>query len=435
MIKGMSPFQLALTAVFVLAILAGVIFFALFRGGQAAPADQVTLWGSINPQTMEQLLRASGIEADETLDVSYRYVDSNEFDTVFIETLARGQTPDLIMLPHSSLLRHRDKITSISYEAYPQRNFRDTFIRLGELFWSPSGVLALPFTVDPMIMYWNRTLFTNASITAPPSYWDEFFSLTSVFTKRDSTGRIVQSVAPLGEHSNITNATELISTLILQAGSPITERNGSSVRSALNSNMNQSTVPAQAAVRYYTEFSNPVKSFYSWNRSLPQSQDMFARGDLAVYFGFASEFDQIVAKNPNLDFDVARMPQSRGTAEIITYGEMTGLAIPRATSKAQAAYRAALRLTAPDTIAQLSAATNLPPVRKDVLADAPNNPFLSVMYDSALWSRGWLMPTEQSTEAIFRELIEGITSGRESVSGAVSKASAALQSAVSNVEL
>jgi hypothetical protein len=39
-----------------------------------------------------------------------------------------------------------------------------------------------------------------------------------------------------------------------------------------------------------------VRPEYSWNRSLPNSSDAFANGDLAIYFGFASEYAKMKEK-------------------------------------------------------------------------------------------------------------------------------------------
>lgn len=434
--KDMTPFQLVLTGIFAAFILIGVAFFALFRGGGVGgPVANITVWGLFPESQFAQLLEISGINDDKTLNITYTQANASTYDQDFIEMLARGQVPDLIMLPHTSLLRHRDKISAIPYDVYAERTFRDTFIQEGELFLSQDGVLALPVTIDPLVMYWNRTMFSNAGLATPPRYWDEFFNLTQLMVQRDGGFNITKSALAFGEYQNVTNSKAVLSALIMQAGSTITTRNQNTVRSTLAESFNQPIRPADAAVNFYTEFSNPVKSFYSWNRSLPESRDFFTSGDLAVYFGFASELDTINSRNPNLNFDVAVIPQSRGGAEIITYGNMLGLAIPNASRNQNAALRAATILSNRTTIAELSLMSRLPPVRRDLLVDRPSDPFMAVFYDSALWSRAWLDPDRNATGEIFRTMVEDITSGRKRASQAVQDASTALQGLLSNMSI
>ena len=57
-----------------------------------------------------------------------------------------------------------------------ERDFKNTYIEEGELYLAANGILGLPITVDPMVMYWNRDIFSSAAIAAPPSYWDEFLT-------------------------------------------------------------------------------------------------------------------------------------------------------------------------------------------------------------------------------------------------------------------
>lgn len=433
----MTPFQLVLTGVFAAFILIGVAFFALFRGGgTSGPVANVTVWGFVDRAVFTQVLESTGINDDPSLNVTeYIQVSRESFDQEFIEALARGDAPDVVMMPHTSLARHADKIFPIPYDSYPERTFVSTFVEGGEIFLGSEGVLAVPFSLDPLVMYWNRTLFNNAGIAQPPEYWDQFFTLTQDLVETDASFNIDQSAIAFGEYRNVTNAKEIVSTLIMQSGSPIVQSNNGTVRSTLADSFNQPVRPADAAINFYTEFSNPVKSFYSWNRSLPDSQQFFTSGDLAVYFGFASEAVRINERNPNLNFDVAVLPQSRGGEETMTFANMTGLAIPQVAQNKAGSVRFINAITSDVAIDSLSEVTGLPPVRRDLITNTPSDPVRAVFYDSALWARAWLDPDPVQTDTIFQTMIENITSGRESVSGSVQQASTRLQGLVSDITL
>jgi ABC-type glycerol-3-phosphate transport system substrate-binding protein len=297
--------------------------------------------------------------------------------------------------------------------------FKDTYITEAELFLSKNGVLAVPFGIDPLIMYWNRDLFSSAGIANPPHFWDEFLRLAESLTVKGDSVTIAKSAVPLGEFSNITNAKEIISAMTLQTGAPITAYNTSGSLAVSLTGYNNSGL--QNVVDFYTEFANPVKSVYTWNRSLPNSLSMFAAGGLGVYFGFASELSSVKSKNPNLDFDISYFPQPREAQTKITYGKVFGTATLRSSVKVSSAMQLALLFGSAAGVKAWDDASGLPPVRRDLLSSVPSNAYGAILYNSALWSRGWLDPDSSRTKGLFRDMIEGITSGWMTTSEAVGK--------------
>jgi ABC-type glycerol-3-phosphate transport system substrate-binding protein len=264
-------------------------------------------------------------------------------------------------------------------------------------------------------------------VANPPGFWDEFFVLSPRLTVRDQASNIVRSFVALGEYQNVSHAKDILSALILQTGNPIIGRtaNGQFV-SALTERFDFLEPPALAALRFYTEFSNPVKSVYSWNRALPNARTSFASGDLAIYFGFASEYALLRSTNPNLNFDVAAFPRSRDADRPITFGNVMGFAIPRGATDANAAFEVAQALTENPQIAHFSELTGLPPVRRDLLAEVPSDSIGPVFYGSALAARSWIDPNPEATNGIYQRMIESTTSGRARLNEAIDTAHAEL---------
>jgi ABC-type glycerol-3-phosphate transport system substrate-binding protein len=185
--------------------------------------------------------------------------------------------------------------------------------------------------------------------------------------------------------------------------------------------------PAESALRFYTEFTNPSKTTYSWSRTMPLSSTAFIAGDVAVYFGFASEYPTIAARNPNLRFGVARVPQVEGVSTRATYGRLTGLAIPRNAPNPNGASQIAQRMASAQVVGTLIELTGLPPVRRDVKVDTSADAARAVFRDSALIARGWPDPSQAETDVIFRTMVESVISGRQSTAGAISEAATALR--------
>jgi len=425
----MSKFQVILIGIFVVCIILGVILFATYRGSNNVEAlPTITIWGTFSESTISTLIQQ--INNDRSTPISINYVKKSQasFDKDFIEALARGQGPDAILIPQDMMVRHADKITPIPINVLTERDFKNAYIAEAELYFTNSGTLAIPFTIDPLMMYWNRDIFTNAGLAVPPRYWDEFENIIKLVNLKDANGNIRRSALSLGEMSNISHSREVLSSLFIQAGNPITVR-GNGIQSTLG---NENSASTQAAVTFFTQYSNPRDKLYSWNRSLPTSKSWFLSGNLATYFGFASELFDIRAKNSNIDFDVAPFPQARNGKNRVTYGTMYGFSIVRTASDQGGTYTILQTLTSPDALSILNKITYLPPVRRDMIATGSTDSYQVIFYDSALVSKGWLDTNPAKSGAIFANLIENITSGRTSVYEAVQTAHNTLDLALQN---
>jgi multiple sugar transport system substrate-binding protein len=417
----MSKFQLVLTAVFGVFIVGGIIIFAAYRGSSSEKVS-VTVWGTISPTTFSDILRSTALSENKLYTVQYVQRAEDEFDQAFVEALASDQGPDIFMLPSEKVLKHRNKIFPIPYDIFTQRQFKDLFIEGSEIYMAPEGVLGLPIYSDPLVMYWNRTMFTEAQQTQPPKYWDEFYSLASKMTVKDGALNIQKSGVALGELANISHAKELILNLAMQAGTPVTIWGRVTPQSVFIESFNKAFLPAEAAVNFFTEFSNPAKNSYSWNRSLSNSTNMFLGNNLAIYFGFASEIAGLQAKNPNLNFDVAVIPMSREGGSNVSFSLFNSLAITKASKNKSAAFAVASILVSKEGAKIISDTLDLPPARRDLLSEKQTSAFKSVFYESAIRSKSWLDPDPVSTDSIFRNMIESITSGRARSGEAVARA-------------
>ena len=60
---------------------------------------------------------------------------------------------------------------------------------------------------------------------------------------------------------------------------------------------------------------------------------MFAKGALAMYFGYASEMSEIKNRNPHLNFDLAEVPQIKGDKSKTSFAKIYALAIMKNSSQ------------------------------------------------------------------------------------------------------
>jgi len=417
----MTTFQIIVLALFGFFVLAGVAAFAIFgSSARNNSAGAVTIWGTIPGATMDTLLASLRQSDKRFLNVVYVYKEPSTYTQALVNAMASGHSPDIFLVTQGTVSSFADKIAPIPYRTTPQASYLSTFIDEGQLFLSPQGALALPFTIDPLVMYWNKDLFATAGVAQPPLYWNEFLSLAPKITSIDASSNVARSAVALGEWRNITYAKDIRSTLSTQAGDPIVTREQSGIPQAV---LVQSSNQASSALLFYTEFANPSKTTYSWNRSLPQSRDAFAAGNVAVYFGLASDYAGLLTTNPNLSFGVAPLPQIKGNTSRLTFGDMTGLAISRGAPNPNGAMIIAQALTSAASQQALVSATGLPSVRRDVSVDTSSNASSFVFAQSALIAHGWLDPDTNSTDSIFQTMIESVLSGQQDPAAAVGEAS------------
>lgn len=419
----MNSFQTIVLGIFGFFIIAGLLVIATVKSRGGEEMVTVTLWG-VRPSEEVNGLITYYFAKNKTVGVSYKEIGEDSIDDELIEALAAGRGPDMVLLPTELLLRYRDKITPIPYANYTERQFRDTFIQEGDLFLMPEGLAALPFSLDPLVMYYNRDMLDEAGIVTPPKFWDEFLTLANKLSVKDRLGNVSQSAVALGEFKNIAHAKEILTALFLQGGNPIFASDGSSLRGSLGG---QNTA---AILDFYTEFANPLKPVYSWNRALPNSKSQFLSSRLAVYFGMGSEYQELRRGNPNLNFDVALLPRPRDAALGITYGKLTGISVLRTSRAPSVALQVAYALTSPEASARLHQTNNLPPVQRSLLSDRPTDVYGAVLYDSAPRARMFLDPNPKVTSEAFKVMVESVTGGKVRSGEALDRANSTLQSAL-----
>lgn len=435
MAEKRSPFQMIIFGVFAFFIIVGVFVFAGLSGGDGGrDIGTVKMWGTFDQDLMDFYLRRLNDEDPQAGNIDYEEIPAETFQSQLVEALANGTGPDLFVLDQANLLRHWDKIQPFSYESSgSERQFKDAYIDEAEMFLSDAGIRGLPFSIDPLVLYWNRDIFAEAGFAKHPSYWDEFFLLAERITLRDKANNIERATIAFGEFDNVNHAKDIISALIMQAGGEIIGKLdddvGTLYAGLAPEGFSDRVQPAQTALRFYTEFADPVKSTYSWNRSLPMSLDAFAQGKLAMYVGYASEVRDIQSKNAHLNFDVAPLPQIRAGEQkrTLTFGTLYTLAVPKAANNPYGATQMAFFLTSPAPSRLFAESIGAPSPRRDLLSETPDDPLGIIFRNSALLSRAWLDPHAEETERIFRRMVGDVTSGALRLSDTIQRANQELR--------
>ena len=420
-------FQIIIIIVFIAAAVFGVLVFsgAIPLGNSKSSTGAqgtVVLWGTVKTSDIATALDNFN-RVNSTFTVKYVQKDATTFDQDLLEALASGTGPDMFLLPANLAFHYSNKIYTIPYTSYPVASYKSTFAGAGDVFLTSNGILAFPLTIDPLVMYYNRGMLDSNSIVTPPTYWDEFPNLISILNQKDTNNQILKSAVAMGQFSNISHAKDIISALFMQTGNTIIGEKNNIFYSALGEANGANMADLTSTLSFYTGFADPLKNNYSWNKSLPNSQDFFTSNNLAFYFGYASELQSLVNKNPNLDFLAAPFPQIRTGNFKLTSANVTGVAVSSFSKNLNTAVTAASLMASTDFASKFSTALLTPPARRDLLSVKPTDAFFPVFYNSALYAKSWLDPSSADTDDIFRTMVENILSNNLSVDDSIRDAS------------
>jgi len=423
----MKNFQLIILVVFIAAAIFGVLVFSgaipLGKGG-AGNLGTVVLWGTVPKEAIATPLEDFN-KANPTFVVKYVQKSPDTFDQDLLEALAAGVGPDLFFLPDNLIFHYTNKIFTIPYANYPLASFKNVFAGAGEVFLTSQGFLAFPMSIDPLMMYYNRSILDANGVVYPPASWDDLVNILPVLTKKDSTNKIIKSAVALGHFSNVAHAKDILAALFMQAGNPIIIEKDGALTSTLDLAVGNYNLPS--ILKFYTNFADPSQTVYSWNASFPNSADVFSAENLAFYFGYASELRSLVNKNPNQNFFVASLPQIKNSKFRLTGGRVTGLAISSFSKNLTTAFTAANLMAVGDFAAKFASATGLAPARRDLLAIKPADAYSPIFYGSALYAKSWLDPSPNDTDNIFSGMVNAVLSNNLSVDNAIKDASSKLQ--------
>jgi len=289
--------------------------------------------------------------------------------------------------------------------------------------------------VDPLVMYWNEDIVTTSGFLTAPRTWEELVNVQlPAMIDRSFDRTINRSVVALGVYDNSKHSFGVLSTLLIQSGSQFVKedlRTNDFIRYQVG--LTKSAVseanPLANTLSFYLRFSQPTNTLYSWNRSFGSDLTQFISEDLVFYFGFGSEGKEIQRLNPNLNFDIAEVPQGASATVRRTYGKFFALSPLRSSDNVNGAFNAINRLINDDLNKEIADNYSMVPSKRSLISQGSNDTFGRLSYRSAPISYGWLNPDRAETDLVFWGMVSDVSENRDDVTGAVSDA----ESKISNI--
>lgn len=431
--KDLNLFQLVSMAIFLVIGAVGIVLFATSKAGIGNKGYSATVWGVLPKTVIDTALDTFSIQG---IDPNFTYVEFPEegFAQQILQAVAEGRGPDAIIFPDTMYFGQQNKLATIPVENISAGTYLQTYIDAGRQFVVQGGIKAFPLIIDPLVMYYNRDMFTSAGIIVPPKTWREVSDITNKIALKRDDGILDRAFVALGEYNNINHAKDILFTLFSQAGvnmsyfdTGIVKYTSGLTKTQTSSETGQSaSEKSRSVLTFYTDFANPMKPVYSWNRSFSSSRDAFLAQNLAIYFGPGSEVEYMRSRNPNLNFAIAEVPQENFDYKSV-YGKTYALGFLVTSKNLDAAYPEVVKFFNSDTMVQgLAEAMRLAPAKRTLLISskaALNNVDTGVIYDSAVYASTWMDPNVGQSDSILGTLIEAITSGKQDIPESIQDAS------------
>ena len=373
--------------------------------------------------------------------VAIKQVRYEEFENLFVNALADDVGPDIVSIHTRWLKNYIERLQPMPKEVrvskmVVQGNISKDNVVLEETNLMPTAraiksnfvgtvendaiindnIYGIPLALDTLAIYYNKTLLDKAGIPEPPQDWAEFLKDVEQTTKFNSAGEIIQSGVALGTGKNIDNASDILALLLLQNGIDVT-RDGV-VAFASGIGKANTVSPTLEALRFYTDFARPTKEAYSWNESMENALDAFARGKSVFYFGFAYDLPRIKTLSPQMELEVIPVPQLNEQAPVNVANYWIESVVKK-TKHSDDAWDFVRFLTNAENIASYTKATNRPTPLRSQINDQKDDILLAPFVNSVLNAKNWYngRNVDKAVEAIDQMISDYLRPYGEDIDG------------------
>ena len=381
-----------------------LIFGLVINNGQTRPA-RLEIWGVFDEPEVFQELIADYQKQNRHISINYQKKTFADYEKELINAFAADQGPDIWLMHNTWLPKHKDKIMEMPAELLSFSVFRETFVDVVEKDLTiDNKIYALPLFVDTLALFYNKDILNSAGISSPPETWKELISDLDKLVKRNQWGGIEQAGIALGTAENINRSTDILALLMLQNGTDIFDKN------------------SEDALRFYTDFANPSKRTYTWNRQMPYSVDAFTEGKTAMMINYSHHIATIKDKATYLNFGISFMPQLKDRKFDIDYANYWGFTVSKKSKAINEAWKFILYLAQEENAKKYLEKTKQPTGHRDLVEWQKDDLELGVFAKQSLTARTWYQADSSAIETILANAIEDVVLGKATISKAIQTA-------------
>ncbi len=439
--KGVSKLFILLILGGIALVIGGVVFILISSKKSPAPKSvTLTVWGVWDESSDLSSIINSYRKAHPYIKINYVKKRLEEYKDALVNGWATDTGPDIYAINNTWINKYRGDFIS----AMPKSTTVYTYTTKKTLFKTDTTIestttktptiaeikrnyvdavyndvifddkiYGLPFSVNTLVMFYNRELLSQAHLVNPPKTWVEFANILPKITLLDDQNNIVRAGAALGTYDNIPNANDIVTILMMQNGTVM--QNGSKITFNVATPGEASYVPGAQALRFYTDFASPNKTVYSWNKDMPNALDYFAEGKLAFFFGYKYQEADIKAKSRGIDYAIAPLPQVNLENEI-NFANYNVYTVSKKTKNASIAWNFLQFATDKKLMTSYAKNTNQTSALRSILNDQLSDPDLGILAQQALTATSWYHGRDPEDAATtFASMITAASSNQASI--------------------
>lgn len=437
-------------AIFFILILTGQGCFGGGGGNATAQKSvELNIWRVFDDDDTFDGIIAAYRASHPNVKINYRELRFNEYEKELVSAFAEDRAPDIfsihnnkigefqsLMLPmpatvtitqqeQRGTVRKEVVVVTTEKKTISQRELKQRFVEQvpkdvirsyqpNVKIDAEERIFGLPLSVDTLAMFYNKDLLNAAGIATPPTSWTDLQEAVIALTTYDESGEVLQSGAAMGESDNVERSTDILSLLMMQNGTEMTDERGRITFNQIPAVLDDlDIVPGIDATVFYTDFANPTKQVYTWNDSFPSSFEAFANGDTAFFFGYSYHIPLLRTTAPKLNFDIASVPQINGGREV-NYANYWVEAVSKDTENPDWAWDFLQFATHEDNVPSYLTEANKPTALRSLISTQLDDEDLAVFAKQTLTAESWYLGIDANAmEEAMRNLIDDILAGPE----------------------
>lgn len=404
----------------------------------------LTIWRVFDgDDTFDQIMSAYQA-LHPNVSFSYRELRFDEYEDELIRAFAEGEGPDIfsvhntwigkyesliqpmpdsLTIPYSETRGTIKKETIYTVQEEPtmseralKSDFVDVVVKDVLRSYKPNAkaeaedrIFGLPMGMDSLAVFYNKDLLNAAGIPEPPSTWTEFQDQVSLLTQINTSDSIVQAGTAMGTSRNVERAFDLVSILMMQNGTQMVDSRGR----ATFAQETDSGFLGGEALRFYTDFANPLKAVYTWNEDMPDSFDAFTSGNTAFFFGYSYHHELIRTANSKLNFAVSPLPQIDG-GKTVNFANYWVETVAKSTNAGDWPWDFIQFATNEDHVTSYLESARKPTALRALINTQLEDEVLSIFAGQTLTADSWYRGGDAHVaEEAFLDLIDAFLSGAE----------------------
>lgn len=416
-----------------MALLCSVVFVGASCGStQQTPPTAVSIdvWRMEDSDELERIAQTYQ-ETYSHVSFNFRSFKEDEYEEALFSAWSKGEGPDIFSVPNFEFGKYREFISpmpaaGLYKRAYEEKSFgkktlvveersvqfptpnqiRDQYVNAvaSDVVYNDT-VYGLPYSMDTMVMYYNRDLLAQAQVAVPPTNWLEFVNASQAITELDDEQNIVLPAAALGESENVNHFFDIVSLLMMQNGADMVTESGSVTFAREGDSGN---LPGAEALGFYSSFSDLALQTYTWNEDQLNSLEAFTQGNLAFYFGYYEDLETIQRRSPNLNFSYTKVPQV-DPGNPVNYAHYTIESVHIGSDAASHAWNFIRFAADQNQVASYLEETERLPALKTLVGAGQDDPDTGVFVQQALTAESWYHGDDpEAAINIFADMIDEV---------------------------